>query len=204
MLIGTVFGLGGLGIGYLVYGLNPLKAGEMDRVEAAMRKIKLGWFHNAMRNRFYFDALYQKTIVNFSIWLADLFDKFDYGQPVQEMVDGHLEVVRRPHGIVDGAVHGAGIVGKYLSIGVSWIDSTIVDGAVNWVGRIGRGVSNGLDVFDLKIVDGIVNGIGAVIKYLGGWIRPLQSGKVQYYLLLAIMLMLALIAAFFMSLYLSI
>ena len=45
--------------------------------------------------------------MNGSIWLADVFDKFDYGQPVQEMVDGHLVVVERPHGIVDGADLGA-------------------------------------------------------------------------------------------------
>ncbi len=204
MIIGTLFGLGGLGIGYAVYGLNPLKAGEMDRVEAAMRKIKLGWFHDAMRNRFYVDAVYQKTFVAFSIWLADVFDKFDYGQPVQEMVDGHLEVVHRPHGVVDGVVHGAGTIGKHLSNVANWLDSTIVDGAVNGVGRIGNGVSKGLDIFDLKIVDGIVNGVGAVVKYIGGWIRPIQSGKVQHYLLLAVLMVLALIAAFFMILFWSI
>jgi len=204
MIIGTIFGIAGLVVGGLAYWRNPVKAGEMDHVKALMHKMKLGGVHDFMRNRFYMDTLYQKTIVRWSIGLADLFDKFDYGQPVQEMVDGHLEVVKRPHGVVDGIVNGFGSIGKYLSKAANWFDSTIVDGAVNLVGRVGRLVSMGVDWFDLKIVDGIVNAVGAMVKYIGGWIRPIQTGKVQNYLLLACLMVLALIAAFFVILLTSI
>jgi len=217
MLLGMGFGLGGLLLGWLVYGWKPMKAGEMDRVEAAMRKVGLGWLHDAMRNRFYFDEIYQATFVKGSIWLANVFDAFDYGQ------DGK-------HGVVDGAVTLAGRVGRGLSQVSDWLDANIVDGLVNLAGRAGRGLSEvsgifdlrvvdrlvdltGLgtralsdlsDVIDLKVVDGAVNGIGDTIKAGGRLIRPIQTGKVQNYLLLAFLMVLALVVAFFMILFLQI
>jgi NADH-quinone oxidoreductase subunit L len=188
MLIGTGFGLGGLLLGWLVYGWKPLKAGEMDRVEAAMYKLRLGWFYRAMENRFYG-----------SNWLADLFDKFDYGQPVQEEVDGHLIVVKRPHGIVDGAVNLAGAIGRGLSFVANWLDANVVDGLVNLAGWVGRLVSKWLDVFDLGVVDGIVNGVGVVLRFVGGWFfRPIQTGRVQSYLLAASVAILVLVLGFLM------
>jgi NADH:ubiquinone oxidoreductase subunit 5 (subunit L)/multisubunit Na+/H+ antiporter MnhA subunit len=217
MLLGMGFGLGGLLLGWLVYGWKPMKAGEMDRVEAAMRKVGLGWLHDAMRNRFYFDEIYQATFVKGSIWLANVFDTFDYGQ------DGK-------HGVVDGAVTLAGRVGRGLAQVSDWLDANIVDGLVNLAGRAGRGLSEvsgifdlrvvdrlvdltGLgtralsdlsDVIDLKVVDGAVNGIGDTIKAGGRLIRPIQTGKVQNYLLLASLMVLALVVAFFMILFLQI
>jgi NADH-quinone oxidoreductase subunit L len=203
LILGATFGLGGLFVGWLVYGRKPLQAGEMDRVEAGMHVIGLGWFHKAMRNRFYFDQLYDRVFVRTSIWLADVFDAFDYGQPVQKEVDGQVVVVRK-HGFVDGLVNGAGWIGRNLSEFAGKFDSYVVDGLVNLVGRIGAFSSNSLDVFDLKIVDGIVNGVGAAIRVLGGWIRPIQTGKVQNYLLVAVVTVLGLVAGFFLILFLAI
>jgi NADH:ubiquinone oxidoreductase subunit 5 (subunit L)/multisubunit Na+/H+ antiporter MnhA subunit len=175
----------------------------MDRVEAAMHVIGLGWFHKAMRNRFYFDQIYDRVFVRTSIWLADVFDAFDYGQPVQKEVDGQVVVVRK-HGFVDGLVNGAGWIGRNLSELAGKFDSYVVDGLVNLVGRVGAFSSKSLDVFDLKIVDGTVNGVGAAIRFVGGWIRPIQTGKVQNYLLLAVLMVVALVAAFFLILFLAI
>ena len=36
-------------------------------------------------------------------------------------------------------------------------------------------------VFDIKIVDGAVNGVASVVIGLGGWLRRLQTGKLQHY-----------------------
>ncbi len=199
MLIGTCFGLGGLLIGWLVYGRKPLKAGETDRVEAFMYKLRLGWFYRLMENRFGFDWIYQKFIVRPAIAIADIFDRFDYGQPVQEEVDGHMVVVKRPHGIVDGAVNLAGTIGKGVSNFVAKFDSVVVDGLVNGAGWVGRSISKVLDVFDLRIIDGIVNRVADVVKYVGGqFFRPIQTGKVQSYLLAASIAILVLVGAFMM------
>jgi NADH:ubiquinone oxidoreductase subunit 5 (subunit L)/multisubunit Na+/H+ antiporter MnhA subunit len=188
-----------------VYGWKPLKAGEMDRVEAAMRKVGLGWLYQAMANRFYFDILYQKTFVNGAVWLADVFDAFDYGQPEVRVVetDGEDFVVRK-HGAVDGIFTVVGRLGELLSEAVSWCDVHIEDGLVHLFGHAGRFAANGLGVFDLRVVDGVVNGVGGLVKAGGKVIRPLQTGKVQNYLLLASLMVLALILAFFMILYLQI
>jgi len=191
MLIGTAFGLTGLLLGYLVYGLKPLKAGEMDRLEAAMRKIYLGWLYRAMEQRFYFDWLYQHTFVWASLRLAELFDWFDYGQKPGR------------HGVVDGIVITFARAGRLLSTVSNWLDVHLVDGLVNLAGNLGRLLSVGLDIFDLRIVDGIVNGIGEVIKFTGREIlRPIQSGKVQFYLMVAVITAMVLVAALFITLFL--
>jgi NADH-quinone oxidoreductase subunit L len=197
MLIGTVFGLGGLALGGLVYGWKPMKAGEMDRVEAGMRRVGRGWLHRAMRNRFYFDDLYHLLFVRPAVGLANLFDLFDYGQPIKKD-DG--TVVER-HGVIDGLINLAGSIGRGLSQVSDWFDSKIVDGLVNLVGNAGRLASIGLDFFDLKVVDGAVNGVGSVVQEGGRSLRPIQSGKVQNYLLVAAMMVLGLIATFFIIIF---
>lgn len=160
------FALSGLVFGWLAYGLKPMEAGETDRVEAAMQKVWLGWLYEAMRHRFYFDEIYQAIFVRPSIWLADVFDKFDYGREEGE------------HGVVDGLV--------------------------NLAGRAGVLISEGLNIFDLDVVDGAVNGVADVVRGGGKAVRPIQTGKVQNYLLLASLMVLALIATFFMILFLQI
>ncbi|MGD1996257.1 MAG: proton-conducting transporter membrane subunit [Anaerolineae bacterium] len=197
LIMGLTFGLGGLALGWLVYGWKPLKAGEMDRVEAAMRKVKLGWLHKAMRNRFYFDELYQAIFVKPAIWLAQVFDRFDYGQPEKVEVEGEI-VLNERHGVVDGLVNLAGKVGKALSYASGWLDANIVDGLVDLVGRFGVLGSEAFNVFDLSIVDGAVDGVGDVVKAGGRRLRPIQTGRVQDYLLLASLVVLALVVTFFL------
>ncbi|HET91123.1 MAG TPA: NADH-quinone oxidoreductase subunit L [Chloroflexi bacterium] len=202
MLIGAGLSLTGLLMGWLVYGYKPLKASEIDRIEAVMRKIRLGWLYRAAANHFYLDSLYQNGVVWAVLKLADLADWFDYGQPQKRESDGQIVLVKR-HGVVDGIVHNAGRVGNLVSQAANWIDATLVDGLVNLVGATGRHVSADLDAFDLEIVGGIVNGVGEV-KFLGGWIRHIQTGKVQFYLLIASVTVLVLIIGFFAIIFLPI
>ena len=218
LALGLAFGLGGLALGWLVYGWKPIKAGETDRVEAAMRKVWLGWFYDAMRERFYLDEIYQATFVNGSIWLADVLDAFDYGQ-----VEGR-------HGVVDWLVNLVGRFGLVLSSISNWFDVNVVDALVNLAGRAGRElseISSLLDlrvvdrlvdltwlgtralsdlsgVVDLNVVDGAVNGVGDAVKAGGRFIRPIQTGRVQNYLLLVSLMVLALVVTFFVILFLAI
>ena len=57
--------------------------------------------------------------------------------------------------------------------------------AIYLVGRAGAAVSTGLDILDLGIVDRIVNRVGDGIKAGGRFLRPLQTGRVQNYLIVA-------------------
>jgi NADH-quinone oxidoreductase subunit L len=192
LVMGLSAGLGGLALGWLVYGWKPLKAGEMDRLKAGMSKVGLGWLHDAMRNRFYFDVIYQKTFVAFSLWVAGVFDRFDYGQP-KKTEDGQMV---EPHGVIDGLVNLAGTIGKMISQAFDWVDSKIVDGAVNLAGRIGIFGSNTTDRFDIVVVDGAVDGVGVVAKFFGQLLRSIQTGQVQEYMLLGTVVVVVLVVAF--------
>jgi len=169
------FGLGRLALGWLVYGRKPMPAGETDRVEAGMRKVWLGWLYELMRDRFRLDEFYQATFVRGSIWLVDLSYRFD-------------------HGLVDRLVNFAGRVGRAISCISDWLDANIVDTLVNLAGRVGIITSEATNAFDFSVVDGAVNGVGGVVTAGGRAIRPIQTGRVQNYLLLASLM--ALVAAF--------
>jgi len=218
LMMGLAFALGGLLVGWLVYGLKPMRAGEMDRLEAGMRKLHLGWLHTGLRKRLYIDWVYRKTFVDGSIWLADALDRFDCGRE------------EGARGVLDGLVNGVGSAGMVLSDAVAWFDTRVLDAlvnrlawvfgglsnvagwgdvhmmdaSVNWMGVAARQVSTGLEFFDLRVIDGVVNGIGKTVRSLGGWIRPIQTGRVQRYLLIAVVTILALVLTFFMILQLNI
>jgi len=121
----VIFALGGLALGWLVYGWKPMRAGETDRVEAAMRKVWLGWLYACLRDCFYFDEIYQATFVRGSILLADLFYAFD-------------------HGAVDGLVN---LIGRFARAS-AFLDLHVVDGAVNGVGVVVR--AGGRDIRRLQ------------------------------------------------------
>jgi len=217
LVMSIVFALGGLAVGWQVYGRNPLKSGQPDPVEAAMRKMRLAWLYRAMANRFYFDEVYQTLIVRPSIWLADLFDSFDYGKDGGHgVVDGTVMLVGRvgkflaevsgwfDANVVDELVNLAGRAGVILSAGLEAFDLRVVDALVNVAGRAGVVLSTGLNAFDLSVVDGAVDGIADLVRGGGKTVRPIQTGKVQSYLLLASFAVLALIMAFFAILFLQI
>jgi len=211
LALGVAFGLGGLALGWLVYGWKPMQTSETDRVEAAMRKMWLGWLYELTRDRFRTGEIYRATLVRGSILLADLCYAFD-------------------HGVVDGLVNLVGRFGRALCRASDWLDANIVDALVNLVGRAGRGISEVSGILDLrvidrlvdltglgaralsdasvvvevKVVDSVVDGAGDAIRAGGRFIHPIQTGRVQNYLLLACLMVLALVLTFFIILCLQI
>ncbi len=74
-------------------------------------------------------------------------------------------------------------------------DQAVVDGIVNGVGRFGRWLSRSLRLFfDEMFVDGAVNGTGFVAQVAGSVLRLVQTGQAQFYLLVVLIAMLALLA----------
>ncbi len=177
LIAGLIAGLGGLTSGWLVYGRKPLTAGQMDPVEAAMRKIGLGFLYEAMRDRFYFDELYAATVVWLSKQAAEAFAWFD-------------------RTVVDGLVNLAARVGRGLSALSNWLDTHLVDPFVNLMGWLGRALSALLDLFDQGIVDGLVNLMGRISMSLGATLRVIQSGNLQDYLWLALLTVVVLVMVF--------
>jgi NADH-quinone oxidoreductase subunit L len=97
---------------WLIYGRKPLT----ERVDP-LKKL-LGPIYTVLRNKYYFDELYNAIIVQPAIRLAGAFATFD-------------------RVVIDAIVNAVGRFGRWLS---SWlrraIDSPIVDGAVNAVGKV--------------------------------------------------------------------
>jgi NADH-quinone oxidoreductase subunit L len=120
LVAGVILELGGLALGWLVYGRRPMQSGGVDRVWAAMRLGRLGWLYQALRQRFYVDELYQATFVRASILLADLFYAFD-------------------HDVIDGLVNLIGRAGRAASRVSDLFDLHVVDRLVNGVGDAVKG-----------------------------------------------------------------
>ena len=179
MVLSSTLAVGGLGLGWFVYGRKPLMQGQMDPLEKGLKKIRLGWFYEAMRNKFYFDEIYQATFVNGSVKLADIFYNFDY------------------HWVIDPIVNLVARISRGISYVLGLFDEKVIDGLVNLTGLSGITLSDFSGITDNKVVDGLVNGIADVTGWFGEKVlRPIQTGKVQNYLLVLIISMLAIIGIY--------
>jgi NADH-quinone oxidoreductase subunit L len=168
--LSTLLAVGSAFLGWLVYGRKPLAAGEMDPL-----KRWLGPVHKVLENKYYVDELYHLVLIRPVKWLASICSKFDYDWVVNPIVN---------------TVGRASILLAQLS---GEFDRIVVDGLVNLVGRSGRGVSSLSDVVDRKGVDGLVNGVADGVRAGGRFLRPLQTGWVQDYLLVVIVTVIALL-----------
>jgi NADH-quinone oxidoreductase subunit L len=110
MLTGTLAGLGGLFCGWLVWGkkILPLKSLEPS----------FGWLHRAVENKYYFDEIYQGTVIRLLFAV----------NAVAYWLD---------RTIVDGIVNGvAWVTNRIFAIGSGIFDRYVVDGLVNLVGAV--------------------------------------------------------------------
>ena len=179
MLLSSGLAVGGLGLGWFVYGRKPLEAGQMDPLQKGMEKISLGWLYKAMQNRFYFDEIYEVVFINSSIKLADIFYNFDYNW------------------VINPIVNGVGAVTRGISNIFNKFDEKVVDGLVNFTGLSSVKLSDLGGITDLKVVDGLVNAVADVTGWIGEKIfKPIQTGKVQNYLLILLISMLAIIGIY--------
>jgi NADH-quinone oxidoreductase subunit L len=161
MGLSILLACGGLGLGWLLYGRRPLRAGEKDPLT------RLGAVYTCLENKYYIDWFYEHTFVWATIKLGDVFAVFDRGG-------------------IDWVVNAVGRGAAGLATGLwRFVDMPIIDGAVNLVGRGGRAFADLWGSFDFRVIDGIVNGVGTVTQALGRWLRGMQTGRVQNYLLIA-------------------
>jgi NADH-quinone oxidoreductase subunit L len=78
-----------------------------------------------------------------------------------------------------------GILG--LTAVLRWFDDTLVDGVVNGAAWVTRVVSSFSGKFDSGVVDGIVNATAYVSGFFGLVLRKFQTGRVQTYVLYAVL-----------------
>jgi NADH-quinone oxidoreductase subunit L len=139
LLVSLVVALGGLTLGWLVY--RHQKAGADDPL-----KIALGPVHKVLKNKYYFDEIYDFLFVRPAYWLSDTF--------TNQVLD---------RGIIDGILH--------------------------FIARIASQVGGILrNYFDKPIVNGFGDFVGEGIKKAGRGLKVIQTGRVQQYLLMALVL----------------
>ncbi len=85
--------------------------------------------------------------------------------------------------------------GVLLNLDQKWA----IDPFVNLVGRFGRWLATSLRrLVDEPIIDGLVNGVGTVTSALGAFLRLVQTGRVQNYLVILLITVLVLLALYTM------
>ncbi len=95
-------------------------------------------------------------------------------------------------------LYGATVVGGtvLISRAFAWFDSTVIDGIVNGSASLARLWSALSGNFDNYVVDGLVNFSAWSTGILGAGIRKFQTGRVQTYIVLALIGMMIIFFAF--------
>lgn len=139
LLISLGVSLGGLALGWYVY--RDVPAGEADPLEKP-----LGPVYKLLKNKYYFDELYDFLFVRPAYWISETF--------------------------------------TYL-----WLDRRIIDGFLHFVARITFSIGGIFrNYIDKPIVNGFGDFVGESVKRLGRSSRFIQTGRVQQYMVMALII----------------
>jgi NADH-quinone oxidoreductase subunit L len=139
LLTSLAVAFGGLFLGWLVY--RNVSAGEADPLEKP-----LGPVYSLLKNKYYFDELYDFIFVRPAYWISRTF--------------------------------------TYL-----WLDRRIIDGFLHGVARVAYSLG-GLfrNYIDRPIVNGFGDFVGESVKRLGRGARFIQTGRIQQYMVMALVI----------------
>ena len=70
---------------------------------------------------------------------------------------------------------------------IAFLDRGIIDSFLHMIGRIFTWLGDLVKVLNLWLIDGVGDGIPIAIFNFGGWLRRVQSGRVQQYMLLVLL-----------------
>nr|MCU0475453.1 hypothetical protein [Anaerolineae bacterium] len=104
--------LGGLGLGYWMYGRKPLKAGEAD----PMVKI-LGPMYGVLKNKYYFDELYQQVVI----------------KPSQAIAKATGDFIDK--GIIDSILHAIAAAFRFTGDLIKTFNLWLIDGFLDAIGQ---------------------------------------------------------------------
>ena len=112
LIASVVVALGGLGLGWMMYWRKPLEEGQPD----PMVKILTPALHDFLKNKWYWDELYEVVFVKPTIWVSEVL--------VYEWID---------RGFIDGILHG---VAKGVYTVANWAkntESAVFGDGVDWI-----------------------------------------------------------------------
>ena len=143
MILSLLIAGSGIALAFLIYQYKVISA---DKLEARFRKL-----HTFSLNKWYFDELYEKTVIGGTL---------------------------------------------LASKGLALFDNYIIDGIVNLSAAINRIAGQAIGIFDNVVIDGAVNLVASVTGYAGGMLKKLQTGRVQSYVVFALLGLLILFFVF--------
>ncbi len=82
-----------------------------------------------------------------------------------------------------------------LARAFAWFDQTVIDGVVNGSAVVTRLASRINGAFDFRIIDGLVNLTADIIHGFGGFVRRFQTGSINAYLYVVVMVVTAVLFA---------
>ena len=143
MILSLLIAGSGIALAFLIYQYKVISA---DKLEERFRKL-----HTFSLNKWYFDELYEKTVIGGTL---------------------------------------------LASKGLALFDNYIIDGIVNLSAAINRIAGQAIGIFDNVVIDGAVNLVASVTGYAGGMLKKLQTGRVQSYVVFALLGLLILFFVF--------
>ncbi len=69
---------------------------------------------------------------------------------------------------------------------IAFLDRGIIDAILHLIGRVFTWLGDLIKVLNLWLIDGVGDGIPIAIFHFGGWLRRMQTGRIQQYLLLVL------------------
>jgi NADH-quinone oxidoreductase subunit L len=111
LITSLVVALGGLFVGWWIYGRKPLEEGEPDPVAKP-----LGPVYTFLSNKWYFDELYERVFINPTVYVSEkvVYETIDKG-----IIDGILHLIAR-------AFYGFGYYVKRF-------EEVVIGGGVDWL-----------------------------------------------------------------------
>lgn len=143
MILSLLIAGGGILLAFVMYQFKIINADNLAN--------QLKPLFTFSKNKWYFDELYDKTVIAFTMFISKAMSLFD-------------------NKVIDGIVNGTATVSRFVGKVVGLFDNVVVDGAVN-------------------LVASVTGGLGAAA-------RKMQNGRIQTYVALAFLGLIALIYIF--------
>jgi NADH:ubiquinone oxidoreductase subunit 5 (subunit L)/multisubunit Na+/H+ antiporter MnhA subunit len=108
--VSFIVALGGLWLGYRMYGRKPLEAGEADPLIAVVNRLGPD-MHKTLQNKYYFDELFELIFIKPTQWFSN--------NVASKVID---------QGIIDGFLHLVARVAVYIGEFIKSLNAWLIDG----------------------------------------------------------------------------
>jgi NADH-quinone oxidoreductase subunit L len=201
LLLSVVLAVGGLVVGWALYGRAPLDKRRRDPILINLQRLHFAGVYRLVEEQFYLDEAYKFLWVQSSVKLAELsawLDRAVIDQLSSLVSRGTAHTARgadiMDRKVVDRLPYSIGKGSLGLAQLAAFSDSHFLDGAISALGFVSRLISVFSAFTDVGLVDGLFRKAAHTIHQIGRRARELQSGILSDYLWNAFVTVLLLIA----------